>query len=320
MLSTSDILITAVFTALVLCSIIGNSFVIAVVIRKRKMKTPVNFLIANLAVSDAVFSAFLIPWFILIHSFHHPHGVPGDLLCKIMTGGNLTWTGGVASVFTLVAIASERFHAIVHPHKRKQRMTKTKAKGVIAICWIMSFLLNTPLFFVVTYSEEKDYCVESWWDTDLSKAYSMGWFIFVGLIPFGFMVNAYTRVMLTLWRRTNGTNNTQQVLLRSRNKITKIVFLVTLIYAFTWFPCLFYYAIAACLGDNIELGSIFDTINLILTAINAASNPCIYAFQSKNFRDGVRDLLHLRRSNKIMTSAEAFRLQTLSPGAGCKPG
>ena len=34
-----------------------------------------------------------------------------------MTGGNIGWVGAVTSVFCLVAIAAERYYAVVHPIK-----------------------------------------------------------------------------------------------------------------------------------------------------------------------------------------------------------
>ena len=38
-----------------------------------------------------------------------------------MTGGNIGWVGAVTSVFCLVAIAAERYYAVVHPIKHVAR-------------------------------------------------------------------------------------------------------------------------------------------------------------------------------------------------------
>ena len=82
-------------------------------------RTPVNFLLLNLAVVDQMVALFIAPRFIFIHFFKHRDGWSGTIFCKLLTGGNLTWTGGAASVFTLVAIAFERFYDVMYPYGNK---------------------------------------------------------------------------------------------------------------------------------------------------------------------------------------------------------
>lgn len=315
MSNVEEIAITIVFTILVLCSLIGNIIVVVVTIKNPTMRKPVDFLVVNLAISDTVFSTFLIPRFILIHAFKHPHSRAGDLICKFFTGGNLTWTGGAASVFTLVAIAVERYYAVVFPHLIRHRFTRSKAKFTSILAWLAALLLNVPLFFVSVYSIEQDFCIESWASIDMSKAYSMVWFITVGVVPFSVMSYCYIRVIYNLWgRQTRTTPAAQLALYRSRKKVTKIVLFVTLVYVLTWFPSLTYYAIVAYLGDQFSLGSIIHRVNQILTAINAASNPFIYAFQSPTFRSSVIRMWSQRTVKKV-TAVQPIPLQTFSPVA-----
>jgi len=82
----------------------------------------------NLAVADITFAIFLAPKFILSRTFTHPDGEAGKALCRLLTGGTLGWFGGVSSAFTLVAVAVERFYAVMHPHGNKGRLTKRKLK------------------------------------------------------------------------------------------------------------------------------------------------------------------------------------------------
>lgn len=58
--------------------------------------------------------------------FTHPDGKTGALFCKLLTGGNFTWIGGAASVFTLVAIAFERYYAVMYPYGNKGKLTYNK--------------------------------------------------------------------------------------------------------------------------------------------------------------------------------------------------
>ena len=63
-----------------------------------------------------------------MHTFTHPNGMTGKVLCNLVTGGNLAWVGSGASVFTLVAIAIERYHAVVHPLRAKYKLAICKLK------------------------------------------------------------------------------------------------------------------------------------------------------------------------------------------------
>ena len=82
----------------------------------------------NLAVADMMAAAFFAPRVIFIHTFTHPGGVTGDVLCKLLTGGQLAYVAAAASVFTLVAIAIERYYAVLYPYVNKGRLTDRKLK------------------------------------------------------------------------------------------------------------------------------------------------------------------------------------------------
>ena len=87
----------------------------------------------NLAVADILFAAFIAPSVILRLKLNHPGGVTGTILCKFLTGGNVAWVGGIASVVTLVAIAIERFYAVMHPLDSSGKLTKRKLKVSLMI-------------------------------------------------------------------------------------------------------------------------------------------------------------------------------------------
>ena len=73
-------------------------------------------------------AVFFSPLHIFIHAFTHPDGVAGNVLCKLLTGGNFGWIGGASSAFTLVAIATERYYAVNYPHGNKGKLTMKKLK------------------------------------------------------------------------------------------------------------------------------------------------------------------------------------------------
>ena len=91
-------------------------------------RTSINYLLMNLAIADLVVAIFFIPRHILVHAFRHPDGVTGTLVCKLLTGGNLAWVGGTASIVTLIAIATERYFTVVYPLEKKSNLTNGRLK------------------------------------------------------------------------------------------------------------------------------------------------------------------------------------------------
>ena len=91
-------------------------------------RTPINLLLVNLAVADILYAMFVTPDTFLMLASSHPGGTTGTVLCKLLTGGNLAWVAGTSSVVTLVAIASERYYAVIYPIGNFGKLTKRKLK------------------------------------------------------------------------------------------------------------------------------------------------------------------------------------------------
>ena len=54
-------------------------------------RTPINYLLVNLALADALFATFITPEIFFRLTSTHPGGMTGTVLCKLMTGGGLAW-------------------------------------------------------------------------------------------------------------------------------------------------------------------------------------------------------------------------------------
>ena len=87
-----------------------------------------NYLVLNLAVADIMVALFVVPRSIVTHIFHNPESMTGTVLCKLVTGGILTWIGLVVSVLTLIVIAFERYYAVMDPQIYQRQLTAEKLK------------------------------------------------------------------------------------------------------------------------------------------------------------------------------------------------
>ena len=91
-------------------------------------RIPINYLLVNLAAADILYATFIKPDTFLKLTSTIPDGMTGIVLCKLLTGGNVAWVGEASSVVTLLAVAIERYYAIVYPFGNKGHLTKRKLK------------------------------------------------------------------------------------------------------------------------------------------------------------------------------------------------
>ncbi|XP_020613246.1 tachykinin-like peptides receptor 86C [Orbicella faveolata] len=166
----------------------GNSIVCAIIKRNRDMRTPINYLLVNLAVADILLAMFMAPSvFFELPFSNHPDGLTGRVLCKFLTHANIAWIGGVSSIVTFLAIAIERYYAVMYPLGNKGKLTKSKLKMIIAASWVFSLLFNIPLFLAMDIRKKKNrtYCVEIFPKRWMAMAYSLAWLFLIVLSLFG---------------------------------------------------------------------------------------------------------------------------------------
>ncbi|XP_004681418.1 PREDICTED: cholecystokinin receptor type A [Condylura cristata] len=128
------------YSLIFLLSVLGNTLVITVLIRNKRMRTVTNIFLLSLAVSDLMLCLFCMPFNLipnLLKDF-----IFGSAVCKTTT--YFMGTSVSVSTFNLVAISLERYGAICKPLQSRVWQTKSHALKVIAGTWCLSFTLMTP--------------------------------------------------------------------------------------------------------------------------------------------------------------------------------
>ncbi|KAL9957219.1 hypothetical protein ACROYT_G038829 [Oculina patagonica] len=88
--SAATIAITTVLAILVIFDIVGNSLVCAIIKRNRDMRTPMNYLLVNLAIAEIMFGTFIaIKVVFKLNNVNHPDGMTGTVFCKLLTDGHV---------------------------------------------------------------------------------------------------------------------------------------------------------------------------------------------------------------------------------------
>lgn len=282
--------ITTAFCFLVIADLIGNSLVCMVVLRNRVMRTPMNYLLVNLAAADMTVAVFIAARYIFTLIFAHPKGTAGDVVCQLFTGEAFVWVGALASAFSLVCIALERYLAIKFPYDERKRITTTKLKRIVALGWVLAASWNMPLFMYARYDPISEFCLFQWPTANFAQIHSPLCAVVYGVLPITVMIYLYSKLVYKLWfRPTAKSTMVQQTKLRYCKKSSRLVVTISVIYSICWIPVLVVYVFSSF--STQQLYSAVHTTSIVLVTLNSAINPVLYSWQSDRFRKHLVALL-----------------------------
>ena len=287
----TDMILKVVFFTIALIGVVGNILVCLVVLLNKPMRTPMNYLLVNLAIFDMIFLLFLIPQFAFESIFDDHTKAAGDIFCKFMTV--LAWTSGYTSAFILMAIAFERYFAITRPHHVHMRITLRSVRFIVIVCLFLGLSWNTIGFFIKIYDVQRQECTSIWPHSNSRKIYKTLSFLVVCLIPVTIMCVLYSKVVYTLWFKASNSGNefSQLAALKHRKKVTKILVSVSILYTLCWVPQSFLYMIMAYVQPLKDTPAY--PVSVALLTVNSAANPFIYCLHSSRFRQHLRNVIRV---------------------------
>ncbi|XP_038588130.1 cholecystokinin receptor type A [Micropterus salmoides] len=191
------------YSLIFLLGVLGNSLIIAVLVRNRRMRTVTNLFLLSLSVSDLMVSLVCIP-FTLIPNLMRDF-VFGTGICKLV----MYFMGLSVSVstFNLVAISLERYSAICNPLTSRTWQTKSHAVKVITATWVVSFILMLPYPISSTLkpftrlnNSTGHMCRLVWPNDVIQQSWYVSLLLLLFLIPGIVMMTAYGLISLELYR------------------------------------------------------------------------------------------------------------------------
>ena len=307
-MAARDIALNTAFSFVLAANVIGNSMVLLVLAKHTSLfKTEMRWLMANLAIADVMVAVFFVPALLPLPWSAHPTGMAGDWLCKLVTGKNLAWLASLASAFTLVLVAVERYHAIVHPLEFELRITKRKATLSIACCWVLAALFTLPSFVTDRFVEEGPYCREGFPRDWQNVSYNTLWLVVGGLVPMVLMTTLYSIIFRSLWSKNRATRQsaTGRARLNAKKMVTKMMFSVSLIYILCCFPTHVLYYIYIFHPQRFSGDDLSFPISYILLVFNSSLNPLVYGWQVKRFRKCWKKMFCRCHSSEPSTDGES---------------
>ncbi|XP_062293685.1 adenosine receptor A1-like [Scomber scombrus] len=279
---------TAAELVIAFLSTIGNLLVCAAVGLNRKLRTVTNYFLVSLAVADICVGTIAIPCAILTDI-----GLPRQnlYLCLLMLSVLIMFTQ--SSIFSLLAVAVERYVAIFMPLRYQVLMTPRNAVLVILATWLLAFLIGlVPLMGWHKTPPDSGYCFFVL-VVDMTYMVYFNFFACV-LTPLLIMFLIYAQIFLTVKRQVRRIASEQSsraegqakmaARMRREMKTATSLFLVLFLFTVCWIPLhIINCFLLLCPRCPVPLELLLAAI--ILSHANSAVNPFLYAYTMTAFRD-----------------------------------
>ncbi|CAK9821995.1 Adenosine receptor A2b [Anthophora retusa] len=280
------------------CAVFGNGLVIIVFSKERKLRRRTNYYIISLATADLLVGLFAIPFAILASI-----GLPTNLHACLFTVSVLIVLCTI-SIFCLVAVSVDRYWAILHPMGYSRTVRTKTAIGIICVCWIAGSLVGfLPLLGWNAGKKSNEKCIfTEVMDYDYLVFLYFATIIFPALLIAAFYAHIYRVVVKQLQqivtmnpsRTGNQTTGTMLRLLgaaRKREvKATQNLSRIVIFFIICWFPL---YTINCVMAfcPWCKVNDVLMNFSIILSHLNSAGNPLLYAYHLKDFRAALKNFM-----------------------------
>uniref|UniRef100_A0A8D0BV08 Adenosine receptor A2 n=1 Tax=Salvator merianae TaxID=96440 RepID=A0A8D0BV08_SALMN len=308
----------AVELVIAVLSITGNVLVCWAVAINTTLKNATNYFLVSLAVADIAVGLLAIPFAITISigletNFH---------CCLFLACFVLVLTQ--SSIFSLLAVAVDRYLAIKIPLRYKSLVTGKRARGLIAILWILSFGIGlTPLMGWNSWAKATENCtafpnrtgspevgrrpdclVKCLFENVVTMSY-MVYFNFFGcvLLPLLIMLGIYIKIFVVACkqlRQMELMGNSHTTLQKEVNAAKPLAIIVGL-FALCWLPLHVLNCLTLFRPDFARSKPAWVmNLTIILSHANSVVNPIIYAYRIRDFRCTFRKII----SQYVLCKAE----------------
>nr|XP_004662132.1 C-C chemokine receptor type 4 [Jaculus jaculus] len=290
-----ELFLPPLYSLVFLLGLFGNSVVVLVLFKYKRLRSMTDVYLLNLAISDLLFVLSLPFW----GYYAADQWVFGLGLCKVISWMYLA--GFYSGIFFIMLMSIDRYLAIVHAVFALKARTLTYGVITSLATWTVAVLASLPgLLFSTSYAEHnRTYCKTKYSVNSTTwKVLSALEINVLGLvIPLGIMLFCYSMIIRTLWRCKN----------EKKNKAVKMIFAVVALFLGFWTP----YNVVLFLETLVELEVLQDcalekSLDYAIQAtetlafVHCCLNPVIYFFLGEKFRKYITQLFRTCRGPLLL--------------------
>ena len=232
---------TFAFCLILVVSMVGNSLIGTIVYRTPTLRKPINYFIANMAMSDLLYPIFLFPLKITelyVDSWLIAGGI-SLALCKLLPFSSDIST--MVSIQSVVLIAVDRFGAVVVPLSSPVIGPKLCPFFILAT-WIVAMAVHSLYLFAHELVEDqgKLTCTMQWSDafgesSSLANYFLAGFIVFF-YIPVVLLAILYSIILVKLKRQVHSgelSANVEEHRMRRNVRVLNMAIAIVLAFVFS---------------------------------------------------------------------------------------
>ncbi|KAM3919961.1 thyrotropin receptor [Leptodactylus fuscus] len=287
-----------------LLAILGNAFVLFILITSHYKLTVPRFLMCNLAFADFCMGIYLL--LIASEDLHtrseyYNYAINWQTGPGCNTAGFFTVFASELSVYTLTVITLERWYAITFAMRLDRKIRLRHATFIMLGGWVLCFFLALlPLVGISSYMKVS-ICLPMDTETALAQAYII-LVLMLNIVAFIIICACYIKIYITV----------RNPHYKSRDKDTKIAKRMAVL-IFTDFLCMApisFYALSAIMNKPLITVSNSKILLVLFYPLNSCANPFLYVIFTKAFRRDV--FILLSKFGVCEHQAQVYRGQTVS--------
>jgi len=279
-------------------AVTGNFLVIWLFNKHAPIRTPSNFLVVNLALSDLIMMLTNCPFFVW-NCFNGGVWSLSVEYCDIYAAlGAVT---GVCSIWTLAMISADRFNIICNGFSGP-KLSKGKAATMSLFCWAMSIgIAICPFVGWGGYGPEGilTSCSFDYLNQDINTiTYNLFMIIFDYTLPLFIIIGSYVMIVKAIWAHEEAMRAQAQKMnvkslrtaeaneQRAEIRIAKTAIFNIGLWILCWTP----YAVITyqgCMGKFEGLKPLTTTLPALLAKSASCYNPFVYAIGHPKFRQAM---------------------------------
>ena len=311
-----------VYSVIILASVLGNTGIIRIIWKEKRMRHSINFFIGNMSTTDLLMTIGYMPRMLTITFMGYEWAVDGWLgliFCKTLSF--LFDTCVCVSIFTAIAISLDRFLAVALP--LRVIITNRNSKIIIITIWFTAALIQSPLLYSaqLVHVRGRTSC-NSALDETFVAGFSKLYYITVSSIYVSSLcmtVVLYIMILIFLKVKRErllllGSKNSNTSARKSRQKSCRnVIHMVLTVIGFFVVSWTMFVLQLVLYSHNIILSNSCN-VNFIVGLLahsNCAVTPFLYVAFSENYRKGFKRLFYCGMRSEVENSSVSLALRTV---------
>ena len=290
--------------------IIANGVVFYLFGKMRSLRTPANYFLLSLSISDIMTGLINIPLLLVLEHLSSPSLSFTVIYCTSEVFHNVV---SISIAYHITAITMDKYLAVVNPFGRFLMTRKTVRKALSSVWLCSAFLGSVPA---------------TWWDSWLAEdSFALylqaGHIIFclcvVFFVPYMFILYAYgvmfKAVSMKRSSKESSGRKDSRAFKKANNERKCLIILLAMATAFAicwipWFTLRLIYAVSTTGWIDIKDQASFTEASqmfVIIRYISSAVNPLLYTFFKQDFWSAFK-IVTLKRNSRIPSMTPSIRL------------